>query len=129
MVQTSWFRSAMAIGLAAVVLAGCDNPFSSDPTKIRLRNASSFELTAVTFQPGNPKLQFDRISAGETTPYATVSGAYSYGYLDVLVGGAHRVIQPTDYVGESTIGEGRFTYVITVEPTSRNPAVQMVRDD
>ena len=129
MIRTSWVRLATATAVVVAALSGCDNPFSSDTTRIRLRNSSTFELTAVTFQPGGPKVEFDRIGPGQTTPYTTVSKAYDYGYLDVRVGGERRVIQPIDFVGESPVGEGRFTYVITIEPTTRNPAVQMVRDD
>jgi hypothetical protein len=116
--------------LVAAALSACENPFSNDgESLIRLKNASTFELTSVTFSPGSPRLEFPRIAPGATTEYASVRGAYSYGYLDVLVGGQHRVIQPIDYVGEDVIGEGRFTYVITIDAASRNPSVAMVKDD
>ena len=127
---TSWVRIRIAslsvVALTAV--AACDNPFTSDDTRIRLRNASAFELTAVTFAPGSPRLEFARIAAGETTAYVTVDNAYSYGYLDLLVGGEHRRLQPIDYMGESYIGDGQFTYVITVDAASRNPIVTLVED-
>ena len=122
-------RQLLAI-VAAAALAACDNPFSSDgESLIRLKNASTFELTSVTFAPGTPRLEFPRIAPGATTDYAGVQGAYRYGYLDALVGGERRVIQPIDYVGERVIGEGRFTYVITIDAATRNPSVSMVRDD
>jgi hypothetical protein len=54
------------------------------------------------------------IAPGATAEYRTVDGAYRYGYLDVLVDGTRRILQPIDYVGESVIGEGRFTCVITI---------------
>ena len=115
----------------AVATAACNNPFSSDDdaTRIRLRNASTFELTAVTFAPGTSRVEFARIGPAEVTPYSDVASAYSYGYLDVRVNGERRQLQPIDYVGESPIGSGRFTYVITVDAATRNPSVQLVRDD
>ena len=76
MVWTSRFRSSVFGVLTVAGLVACDNPFSSDKTEVRLRNASAFELTDVTFQPGGPKLEFARIAAGEATPYTRVSGAY-----------------------------------------------------
>ncbi len=122
------FRIALAI-VATAAMAACGNPFSSDSgTEIRLRNASTFELTDVTFAPGSPRLEFARIAPGATTEYRTVDGAYRYGYLDVLVDGTRRVLQPIDYVGESVIGEGRFTYVITIDGATRNPSVELVKD-
>jgi hypothetical protein len=120
----------VAAALGVAVTAGCSNPFSADDgTHIRLRNSSAFVLTAVTFQPGEPQLKFARIEPGEATAYVPVSNAYSYGYLDVTVDGARRVIQPIDYVGESYIGDGRFTYVITIEPGTLNPNTSLVKDN
>jgi hypothetical protein len=120
----------VAAALGVAVTAGCSNPFSADDgTHIRLRNSSAFVLTAVTFQPGEPQLKFARIEPGEATDYVPVSNAYSYGYLDVTVDGARRVIQPIDYVGESYIGDGRFTYVITIEPGTLNPNTSLVKDN
>lgn len=111
-------------------LVACSNPFAGDgATRIRLRNASTFELTSVTFAPGAARLEFARIAPAATTEYAAVEDAYRYGFLDVVVDGARRVIQPIDYVGENVIGGGEFTYVITVDPTTRNPSVQLVRDN
>ena len=114
----------------AVASAACNNPFSSDDaTRIRLRNASTFELTAVTFAPGTSRVEFARIGPAEVTPYSDVASAYSYGYLDVRVNGERRQLQPIDYVGESPIGSGRFTYVITIDAATLNPSMRLVRDD
>ena len=121
-------RFALATVATATVVA-CGNPFFGDSkTEIRLRNASTFDLTNVTFAPGAPRLEFARIAPDGTTEYRTVDDAYPYGYLDVLVGGERRVLQPIDYVGESEIGAGRFTYVITIDGATRNPRVDLVKD-
>jgi hypothetical protein len=117
--------------VAAIVGAtvACGNPFGSDePTRIRLRNASSFELTAVTFAPGSERVEFARIAPSATTEYRTVKRAYSYGYFDALVAGVRRTILPIDFVGESYIGEGKFTYQVTIDAQTRNPSVQLIRD-
>ena len=133
MVRKSWIR--LRIAAASVALAGAasacrSDPFSTDEgTHIRLRNASTFDLTSVTFRPGQAEIKFARIEPGETTNYIPVANAYRYGYLEVFVDGARRVLQQIDYVGESFIGEGRFTYVISVDPSTLNPGMTMVKDD
>jgi hypothetical protein len=109
--------------------AACGNPFGNDgATRIRLRNASSFELTAVTFSPGSERVEFARIGPNATTEYTTVEHAYSYGYFDALVAGVRRTIQPIDYVGESYIGDGNFTYQITIDAQTKNPSIQLIKD-
>ena len=121
-------RHVMIAALLAAS-AACGNPFGSDgPTRIRLRNASSFELTAVTFAPGSERVEFARIGPNATTEYTTVDNAYSYGYFDALVAGTRRTIQPIDYVGESYIGEGNFTYQITIDAQTKNPSMQLIKD-
>lgn len=120
----------LAVAFAALSLvAACSNPFrSDDATRIRLRNSSDFELTNVTFMPGAAKVEFARIAPGAVTEYRMVESAYRYGMLDLLVGGVHRRLQPIDFVGESEIGDGDFTYVITIEAATRNPFVELQRD-
>ena len=128
MTRTTSVRALLAVGLLSM-LAACSNPFGSgDGTRIRLRNSSSFELTDVTFAPGTPRFEFDRIGPGEVTDYRSANGAYSYGYLDVLVGGERRTLQPIDYVGEEPLDDGEYTFVITIEPTTRNPMVELRAD-
>ena len=118
--------------IAATIVAAtvaCGNPFGSDgPTRIRLRNSSPFELTAVTFSPGSERVEFARIGPGATTDYTAVKNAYSYGYFDALVAGTRRTLQPIDYVGENYIGEGKFTYQITIDAQTKNPSMQLIKD-
>jgi hypothetical protein len=63
------------------------------------------------------------------TEYVGVENAYRYGYLDVRIDGERRTIQPIDHVGENVVGSGRFTYVITVDPATRNPNMTFARDE
>ena len=119
----------LLVGAVIGGTAACGNPFGSDgPTRIRLRNASSFELTSVTFAPGSERVEFDRIGPNATTEYRSVEHAYSYGYFDALIAGVRRTIQPIDFVGESYIGEGKFTYVITIDAQTKNPSMQLIKD-
>ena len=121
-------RSFLVVANMAVLTA-CANPFGSDgPTRIRLRNASSFELTSVTFAPGSERVEFDRIAPSATTEYRSVKHAYSYGYFDALVAGVRRTIQPIDFVRESYIGEGKFTYQVTIDAQTKNPSMQLIKD-
>lgn len=101
----------------AVLLAAasaCSSVFGSDATLIRLENASAVELTDVTFSAGHDPIHFDRIAPGGKTEYVEVDEAYSYGYVKVHANGQEYVLQPIDYVGEETIGDGRFTFRVAL---------------
>ena len=90
-------RARVVAALAALsIVAACGNPFGDEGTRVRLRNASEFELTNVTFAPGSPRLEFARIAPAAVTEYQSVEDAYRYGYLDLLVGGERRRLQPVD---------------------------------
>ena len=122
-------RARVAAFAALGIVAACGNPVGDEGTRVRLRNPSEFELTSVTIAPGTPRLEFARKAPGAVTEYQSVEDPYRYGYLDLLVGGERRGLQPVDYVGESVIGEGDFTYVITIDAATRYPTVELRRDD
>ncbi len=54
------------------------------------------------------------LAPGVTSDYEGHEGAYRYGALDVTINGSVRHLQPIDYVGESPLQSGRYTYVIVV---------------
>jgi hypothetical protein len=124
-------RGAILSAMTAILmlaLAACSNPFSEEgPTLVRLENTSAVELTDVTFSSGHDPLTFARIAPGERTEYVEVESSYSYGYLKVTANGRVHVIQPIDYVGESEIGPGRFTWRIVLTETGVNANLR--RDD
>jgi hypothetical protein len=106
-------RTLVAVA-AAIVLGGCSSPFGvSDHVETRFRNATPFTLTDVSLSWPGGSMQVSSLAPGASSNFEHHDGAYSYGALNVTMNGAVRHLQPIDYVGESPLGAGRYTYVIS----------------
>ena len=100
---------------AACLLLACGSPFElTGDVAVRVANNSSlsFERVEVVF-PGN-EVDYGSISAHGVSQYAAVETAYRYAYVEVQVGGEVLKIQPIDYVGETPLESGFYTYLLNV---------------
>ena len=101
--------------VAALMVLGCSSPFEpSGDVKVRVANNSSLALTRVEVVVLENEVDYGSISAHGVSQYATVETAYRYAYIEVEVGGEVLKIQPIDYVGETPLESGRYTYELNV---------------
>jgi hypothetical protein len=85
--------------------------FSLHATEIRVRNDSKIDLNDVVV--GGKK--YGNISPGGTTDYQTWETAYRYSSVSLLADGKPMEIRPIDYIGETPLGDGHFTFALTVK--------------
>jgi hypothetical protein len=101
--------------VAVVVIVGW--PRQVPRSSVRVRNHSSVVLHEVVV--GN--VHYGDIAAGESSAYQSWGPAYPRPKIAFEVDGRRLFQIPDDYVGESELGPGRFTYVVTVSmPLSKN---------
>ena len=83
--------------------------------RIRIRNASRVDFTDVyAVFPTGTKVHYGPVAAGGTSKYESVLEAYSYTALTVKAGGRTYVYQPVDYVGESVLPNGQYSYALNL---------------
>lgn len=99
--------------LLVLLLTGCD---SSDdgPTLLRVENAGATDFSEVVVQFTGSPARFGALPAGQASSYRTFDVAYRYGYIEVTADGETYVLQPIDYVGETPLGAGRYTYRLNI---------------
>ena len=85
--------------------------FSSHASEIRVRNDSKVDFKNVVV--GSKK--YGDIKQGATTDYQTWKTAYRYSSVSLLADSKPLKLQPEDYVGETPLGDGHFTFVITIK--------------
>ncbi len=102
----------------ALLLAGaCGQSLSTEGgVQIRVENASTFPMGAVLVSFPGQSESYGSLAAGAQSDFRSVSRAYRYAYVEAVVQGAKIVQQPIDYVGESLLSPGRYTYVVTIAP-------------
>jgi hypothetical protein len=79
------------------------------PSQVRVRNETSVPLQQVQVNG----IAYGDIPAGGMSGYRVMKGAYRYAALQATMNGKPVELQPDDYVGETPLGEGHFTYVIS----------------
>jgi hypothetical protein len=80
---------------------------------VRIRNKSSVDFSDVyAVFPNGTKVHYGPVPAGGVSKYESVLEAYSYSYLKVKAGGHTYVYQPVDYVGESVLPNGKYSYAL-----------------
>src|SRR5262245_42922309 len=110
------FRSVIccAIFLIPAMLISAGAQAQRD-VSVRIHNASDRVFDSVLVNFRGKEENYGRIPAGEVSNYRTVARAYSYAYIRVKFGEETAVFQPIDYVGESTLRPGRYTYRLTLQ--------------
>lgn len=110
-------RSALRLILLGMTLgmSGCDWPFGPrGDVEIRIANNSSFafERVDVVFPEG--EVRYGAVPPHGETRYRRVETAYPFAYIVVLIGDEELITQPIDYVGETPLEPGRYTYALNV---------------
>ena len=102
--------------LAALILfSGCPAPFGpKGDVHIRIANESSFPFASVDVVFPEDSVDYGAIAANGASEYRAVSKAYQYALIIVQVGGEERRLQPIDFVGETLLPPGRYTYGLNV---------------
>jgi hypothetical protein len=124
------FRIALALLLVLAAVSGCTSIAGSGGVRIRFSNGGAAELTNITFQSGDASVQLARLAPGELSPYSVHASTYHYGYLRFTVNGAEQVLQPIDYVGETPITSGAYTFrIVPAASAGGYPVLTMIRDE
>ncbi|UPY77781.1 hypothetical protein FH581_002650 [Leptospira weilii] len=93
-----------------LLLFGASLGGGSTQTSIRVLNDSDFNFKNVQVADKN----FGDIAAHQHSDYKSFEIAYRYNYVKLFIKDQEFVIQPKDYVGETPLGMGKFTYLLRV---------------
>lgn len=108
------FRPLLALS-TLLVFAGCPAPTEpSESVNIRVSNESSFAFSDVDVVFPQDSVDYGTVAAHGVSEYRRVAQAYSYALIIVQVGGEELRLQPVDYVGETELPAGRYTYALNV---------------
>ena len=110
-----FLRSSMFAVLLSLI--ACDSPllpWGGGDVEIRIQNNSTFPFQRVDVVFPEDEVSYGAISAHSASDYRGVSKAYRYAYVEVEIAGEELRIQPIDYVGESLLDAGKYTYVLNV---------------
>jgi len=112
--------SLASLATLLVVATACPEPLGFDDDEksgevdIRVENASTHVLADIEVGFPEGRKGYGTLAPGQRSQYRTIKGAYRYAYIEAMVAGSKMVLQPIDYVGESFLAPGRYTYIVSV---------------
>lgn len=104
----------------------CNN--ESGGVMIRVENTNDFDYENVYVATGNWDNNFGNIQAQSNSKYQLFENAYRYGYVQLEINGETYVVQPIDYVGESLLEEGKYTYILDADTVSGHMSLDFRKD-
>jgi hypothetical protein len=93
---------------------------SSGDIFIRVSNASPYQFNNIEVKAPGGEHTYGAVAAGQKSAYKQFTKAYRYAYIKLAAQGQDLVLQPFDYVGETPLPPGQYTYVLEVVTGNQN---------
>ncbi len=97
------------ISLIGLVFVACDDD-DKQPVSIRLSNISEHDFEDVYMVSPGGSADYGDLAAGSLSEYMEFSYSYSYAFVELLIDSDTFTLQPIDFVGESPLSAGHYTY-------------------
>ncbi len=99
--------------LSVLVIFGCTKEGDDAiDVQIRVANVSDFDYKNIMINVGSGNNFFEDLDAGQTSNYQVFDYAYWYGNVGLNIDGDTFSIQIIDYVGETPLSNGKYTFEI-----------------
>ena len=110
----------VALSLGSAILAGCATAPLPAPAlpMVRLYNASAATLANVRVQYDRVPVDYGTLAPGATSRYRMAEGAHRYARIEATVDGRAIIVQPIDFVGETVLVPGYYTYRLSLDAQS-----------
>jgi hypothetical protein len=108
-------KKMLILIISIATLIGCSNDDdNTSGVKIRLSNVSQYDFQNILVNTGssNGNVSLGNLKASKKTDYKVFESAYSYAFVELEIGGKTYTVQPIDYVGETPLEDGNYTYRI-----------------
>ena len=105
----------LALVLSVLLMACTDRDDDLESINIRIKNNSSLAFDAVLV--GTAMEPHINVSPGSYSTYFMYEEAYRYAYIEITSGEETFVLQPIDFVGETLLPIGFYTYELNITET------------
>ena len=92
----------------ALLLFNCSSENETTQVNLRVSNISDHNFENIVVRDRS----YNHLNSGQTSEYQLFDYAYSYDFIELEIDGKTYTIQPIDFVGESKLTNGDYTYAI-----------------
>ena len=103
--------SFILIGLVMFACSNSDSALNTE-VEIRIANISGFDFKNIVVNASDGERNYGNIHANQISEYKTFDLAYRYAFIELQIDGETYTVQPFDYVGETILTPGHYTYEI-----------------
>ena len=101
-----------------ISMSSCKKDSSvSNELQIRIKNTSQYDYANVLVNTSGGINNYGNILSTKSSDYKTFSFAYNYAFVQLEIAGVTYTLQPIDYVGETKLSSGKYTYEINANAT------------
>lgn len=125
------------IALFSVLAAACkkqeihiQTDVKPPAAELRILNSTPYTITSCTVNPGtwSTEHNYGRVGISEFSNYYSFDTVYRYGYINVHMNNKTYELFPIDYMGETPLRLGRFTYKLTYLPPRDQLWIEFIQD-
>ncbi|RKR07006.1 hypothetical protein CLV91_3236 [Maribacter vaceletii] len=102
--------------LVFIAIVGCtDRDDNVSKVNLRIKNTSTVNFDEVTVV--SSENVYSNIAVDAYSDYLEFDELYSYAYVQILADGETYTLQPIDFVGETPLAVGFYTYELGIDQT------------
>ncbi len=90
----------------------CSPEDNETSVRIRLKNSSTYTMTDILVNTSGGQQFYGDLEPNQKTVYKIFEFAYSYAFVELKIYNRTYTLQPIDYVGETVLQDGNYTYEI-----------------
>lgn len=100
--------------IIVLTLFGCSSNETENQNdlQIRISNVSEFNYDNIKVSTTGEIVDFGNLNASSKSEYKVFDSAYRYAFVEFQINGETYTLQPIDYVGETPLENGNYTYQI-----------------
>lgn len=102
----------LIVSISTLISCSNDDDNSATELNIRLSNVSQYTFQNIVVNTTTGDTDFENIGPQEMSLYKTFETAYRYAFVELEIDGETYTLQPIDYVGETPLENGNYTYQI-----------------
>lgn len=112
--KTKFMKKIFILIFSISTLISCsgDDDNKTSKLNIRLSNVSQFDFQNIVVNTSTGNTSYEDIGSQQMTGYKSFQTAYRYAFVELQIDGETYTIQPIDYVGETPLKNGNYTYQI-----------------
>ena len=119
-------KKLLILFVALACISACSKEGDDGNIRIRLSNISAYDFENIAVNTSTGNVTYGSLESGASSAYKSFELAYRYAFIELSADGNTYTLQPIDYVGETPLDKGEYTYQLDLEPNGQYTSLSLV---